>query len=84
MASATALEGVAVVGLMEQRQHHSSITLSSANRPASGVAPTTTTTTTMIANINSPSVSLASVSSDGSAESHVVEPEEMVALTGVR
>ena len=81
MASATALEGVAV-GLMEQRQHHSSITLSSANRPASGVAPTTTTT--MIANINSPSVSLASVSSDGSAESHVVEPEEMVALTGVR
>ena len=77
MASATALEGVAV-GLMEQRQHDSSVALSSANRPASGAAPT------MIANINSPSVSLASVSSDGSAESHVVEPEEMVALTGVR
>ena len=37
----------------------------------------------MIGNINSPSVvSLASAcSSDGSAESHVVEPEEMVALT---
>lgn len=35
----------------------------------------------MIGNINSPSVSLHSVSSDGSTESHVVEPEEMVALT---
>ena len=37
----------------------------------------------MIGNINSPSVvSLNSAcSSDGSAESHVVEPEEMVALT---
>lgn len=37
----------------------------------------------MIGNINSPSVvSLASAcSSDGSGESHVVEPEEMVALT---
>ncbi len=35
----------------------------------------------MIGNINSPSVSLASVSSDGSTESYVVEPEEMFALT---
>ncbi len=37
----------------------------------------------MIGNINSPSVSLASVSSDGSTESYVVEPEEMFALTQV-
>jgi hypothetical protein len=38
--------------------------------------------TAVIGNINSPSVvSLNSNSSDGSAESHVVEPEEMVALT---
>lgn len=39
--------------------------------------------TPMIGNINSPSVSLASVSSDGSGESssHVVEPEEIVVLT---
>lgn len=44
------------------------------NAAAAAMAP-------MIGNINSPSVSLASVSSDGSTESYVVEPEEMFALT---
>ena len=38
----------------------------------------------MIANINSPSVSMNSVSSNDSDQSHVVEPMEMLAMTQVR